>query len=269
VPDIAGVMQGALADRNADVRRAALEVLPGLALSDADKVGQLASVLTNGSTEDKQAAFGVLGKLKSPAAAQLLASYLEKVPAGEVPPGIQLDLVDAAQANGAPSLKAKLDAHRLAKSAPTLAAAFRDAMLSGGSAPRGRLTFAQNPAAGCPRCHTVGTEGSDVGPNLTHIGTTLSRDLLLQALLEPNARIAPGFGTASVTLRSGERLDGTLRSETETEVVLLGGTPATERRIPKANIASQTNPVSPMPPFGEILSLREIRDLVEFLSTLK
>jgi putative heme-binding domain-containing protein len=108
-----------------------------------------------------------------------------------------------------------------------------------------------------------------VGPNLTHISTALSRELLLQSLLEPNARVAPGFGIVSVTLRNGERLDGTLRSETDTDLVLVSGTPGVERRISKGDIASRTNPVSAMPPFGESLGLREIRDLVEFLSTLK
>jgi putative heme-binding domain-containing protein len=186
-----------------------------------------------------------------------------------VPLAVQLDLVDAARSNGSAALKGRLESYRQARSAPTLAAAFRDAMITGGNARRGGETFFGNPAAGCPRCHTIGTEGSDVGPNLTHIGTTLSRDLVLQALLEPNARIAPGFGIVSVTLRNGDRLDGTLRSETASDLVLVSGTPPVERRISKADIASRTNPVSPMPPFGETLGLREIRDLVEFISTLR
>jgi quinoprotein glucose dehydrogenase len=269
VSDIAELMQGALADRDPEVRRAALGILPTLPLPDAAKVKQLEAVLRDGSNEDKQAAFGVLGTLKSPASEQLLGSYLEKVSTGDVPLAVQLDLVDAARSNGSATLKARLDSYRQARSAPTLAAAFRDAMIAGGNARRGGETFFGNPAAGCPRCHTIGTDGSDVGPNLTHIGTTLSRDLLLQALLEPNARIAPGFGTVSVTLRSGESLNGTLRSETATDLVLVSGTPAVERRVSKAEIASRTNPVSPMPPFGETLGLRELRDVVEFLSTLK
>jgi quinoprotein glucose dehydrogenase len=269
VADMDDVMQGALADRDPGVRRAALTILPALPVTEAAKVQQLATVLKDGSIEDKQAGFAVLGALKSPAAEQLLASYLEKIGSGDVPPAVQLDLVDAAQSNGSAALAAQLESYRQAQPAGTLAAAFRDALLAGGSASRGRQTFGENPAAGCPRCHTIGTEGSDVGPNLTHIGTALSRDLLLQALMEPNARIAPGFGTVSVTLRSGERVDGTIREETASELLIVAGTPAAERRIAKAEIASRSNPVSAMPPMGQLLKLREIRDLVEFLGTLK
>jgi quinoprotein glucose dehydrogenase len=127
----------------------------------------------------------------------------------------------------------------------------------------------QNPAAECTRCHAIEGTGADVGPNLTRIASTLTREQLLEALLDPNARIAPGFGTVGITLKNGERLDGTLRSETATDVVLLVGTPPVERRIANTEIAQRTNPVSAMPPFGLILKPRDIRDLVEFLSTLK
>ena len=139
----------------------------------------------------------------------------------------------------------------------------------GGNVERGQQVFAENPAAGCPRCHAVYGQGSDVGPDLTRIAATLSREQLVQSLLEPNARIAPGFGTVGVTLRKGERVAGTLRDETDTHLVIMEGTPPVERRIAKSEITGRSNPVSAMPPFGLMLKPREIRDLVEFLSTLK
>jgi putative heme-binding domain-containing protein len=108
-----------------------------------------------------------------------------------------------------------------------------------------------------------------VGPNLSNIAATLTREQLLDSLIEPNKRIAPGYGTVGVTLRNGQRVDGTLREETDTHVVLMTGDPQVERRIAKTDIAERTNPVSAMPPFGLILKPREIRDLVAFLSVLK
>jgi putative heme-binding domain-containing protein len=97
----------------------------------------------------------------------------------------------------------------------------------------------------------------------------LTREQLLEALVDPNARIAPGFGTVGISLRNGQRVDGTLREETDTHVVVMAGTPPVEQRIAKSDIAERTNPVSAMPPLGLVLKPREVRDLVEFLAMLK
>nr|MBA2603449.1 hypothetical protein [Acidobacteriota bacterium] len=59
------------------------------------------------------------------------------------------------------------------------------------------------------------------------------------------------------------------REETDTHVVVLTGTPPVPQQIAKAEIAERTNPVSAMPPMGLLLKPREIRDIVEYLSTLK
>ncbi len=267
VPGMGPVVQTALRDPSADVRRAALAILPGLPIPDAARAQQLRAVLDAGAIDDQQAALAVLATMKTPPAERLLLSYVDRLAAGTVPPALQLDVVDAAQANGSAALRARLDSLQRARSADTLAGAFREALLAGGNAVRGREVFAEHPAAACTRCHAVGTGGSDVGPNLTTIGSSVPRPILLEALLEPSARIAPGFGSVSLTLRSGERLDGTLREETAADVAIV--TPTGLRRVPRQDIASRTNPVSAMPPMGQILKLREIRDVVEFLSTLK
>ncbi len=147
--------------------------------------------------------------------------------------------------------------------------AFADALTKGGDFRKGQRVVTDNPAAECTRCHTIRGRGSDVGPELTRIGSTLTRPQLVEALLAPNARIAPGYGVVSITLKNGDKADGTLRSETDTEVVLLAGTPPAERKIAKADIASRTDPISAMPPLGLILKPREVRDLVEFLAGMR
>ena len=111
--------------------------------------------------------------------------------------------------------------------------------------------------------------GSDVGPNLTGVATRLTREQILESLLEPSARIAAGYGTVGITLKNGKRVDGTLRDETPTDVVIVAGTPPAEQRIAKTEIAERTNPVSAMPPIGLIVKPRDVRDLVAYLSTLR
>jgi len=207
--------------------------------------------------------------LKSSEAEKALGAFFDELVAGKVAPAVQLDLVDAMQASGSPVLEARLDAYRKTKGADTLALAFRDALLQGGSVGRGRETFVGHPAAQCTRCHTVRNAGSDVGPNLSGVATRLTRDQLLESLLDPSARIAPGFGTIGITLKNGTRVDGTLREETATEVVVVTGTPPVEQRLATSEIAGRTNPVSAMPPIGSLVNPREVRDLVAYLATLR
>ena len=270
LPNMNEVMNIAVADANADVRRAALTILPTLPISETEKVANLSSVIRKGTIPDQQAGFDVLGSMKSGEAQQALGGFFEELIAGKVVLPVQLDLVNAMQATGAEALQAKLEAYQKSRNAPTLVEAFRDALLAGGNIARGRDLFVDHPAAACTRCHTVRNAGSDVGPNLTGVASRLTRDQILQSLIDPNATIAPGFGTVSVTLKNGKKIDGTLKEETPTHVVLLAGTPQqTEQRIAKAEIASRTDPVSAMPPIGALVKPRELRDLVAFLSTLR
>jgi putative membrane-bound dehydrogenase-like protein len=269
VSNMGEVMQIAVADADANVRRAALGILPSLPLSNAAKVENLTAVIRSGAVNDQQAGFEVLGTLKSGEAEKALGSFFDELVAGKVAPAVQLDLVDAMQASGSSALEARLEAFRTTKGVDTLALAFRDALLQGGSVARGRATFVEHPAAQCTRCHTVRNAGSDVGPNLSGVATRLTREQILESLLDPSARIAAGFGTVGMTLKNGTRIDGTLKEETATDVVVLAGTPPAERRIAKTEIAERTNPVSAMPPVGLIVRPREVRDLVAYLATLR
>lgn len=100
------------------------------------------------------------------------------------------------------------------------------------------------------------------------VGVQNDRAALLESLLNPAAKIAVGYGLVSVTLKDTLAVTGTLARETPTAVTvrLFDGT---MRTVPRADIASQTPPVSTMPPMEGILQPREIRDVVAYLSSLK
>ena len=267
--DMSVLMQTALADKDPTVRRAALALLPSLPLPPAAKVQHLAGVVKSGGLAEQQGALEVLGTLKTAESRALLATYLDDLEAGRVAPALQIDLVDAVQVDGAPALAKRLDAFQGRQQADALIKAFRAASLTGGDARKGQQVLTQHPLAECTRCHAIRGRGADVGPDLTRIGSALTREQLFEALVDPNARIAPGFGTVGITLKNGERVDGTLREETETDIAVGVGAPVTVRRIPKSEIAERTDPVSAMPPLGLVLTPREVRDLIEFLSALR
>src|SRR5678815_3475832 len=88
-------------------------------------------------------------------------------------------------------------------------------VLRGGDSRRGRRVVMEGAAAQCTKCHNFGTgAGASVGPSLREVGSRLTREQLLESLLEPSAQIAPGFGAVQVTLKNGQRVFGTLREET-------------------------------------------------------
>jgi quinoprotein glucose dehydrogenase len=263
------LMRIAFADESPAVRRAAIAILPTLPLSAAAKTQQLAALFAKGSTAEKQGVIEVLGALKSPESRQALQGYVDQLNAGTLPVEVQVDLLEAVQTDGSETLLKALDAYRASKKADSLVQAFTEALGKGGDFRAGQRVVTDNPAAECTRCHTIRGRGSDVGPELTRIGSTLTRPQLVEALLAPNARIAPGFGVVSITLKNGDKIDGTLRSESDAEVVMLVGTPPVEKKIAKADIASRTDPVSAMPPLGLVLKPREVRDLVEFLAGMR
>ena len=143
------------------------------------------------------------------------------------------------------------------------------ASLFGGNAEAGKKIFFERAEAACVRCHKINNEGGDVGPNLTGVGARQNRDYLLQSLVQPNAQIAPGFETVVVVMKSGASYTGVFKSENDKELVLNSPEDGIVK-IAKADIKTRNRGSSGMPEgLGQILSKRDIRDLVEFLATSK
>jgi putative heme-binding domain-containing protein len=266
--DVVPAVRAALSDRDPSVRAAALGLVPSLGLSEDAGAEILASVVTNAdaTAAERQGALASLGRLPGTHAQQTLGALLDQLAAGTLAPELRVDLVDAVQGNAA--LRSRVTRYAAAKTGRELMAAYGEGLLRGGDARRGAQVVFQSSAAQCTRCHTIGQPGAEVGPPLTHIGGTLSREQLLQALLEPSARLAPGYGTVVLTLKDGKRVVGVLQRESDAELVVETA-PGTRQRVPTGQVAKRENAPSPMPPMGAVLRPREIRDVVEFLAQLR
>jgi putative heme-binding domain-containing protein len=127
----------------------------------------------------------------------------------------------------------------------------------------------ENLAANCIACHRFDKRaGSNVGPPLDKIGQQRDRAYLLEALITPQAKIAPGYGVITVTLKNKQVVSGALVTGDERQLqVRLPDSKL--RSIPVAEVASKTEPISVMPPMGLILTKRQVRDVVAYLSSLK
>ncbi|MFL5582539.1 MAG: HEAT repeat domain-containing protein [Gemmatimonadaceae bacterium] len=264
-PRIETALRTALADPDTTVRTAALGAISGLNLSDATKSELLASVvMASGSIPEQQSALQSLARTRGETGRALLTQLVERLAEGKLAPELQLDVAEAARAFGHPPLTARLDVLERRRGSAATVVAYADA-LRGGNAERGQRVVFGNPAAQCSRCHDFGWGGGNVGPPLGKVGARLTREQLLEALVAPSARIAPGYGVVQVTTKGGEKLFGVLREETDSYVVIeVGSAP---RRVAKSDIAQRVNGPSAMPSFHGVLTRREIRDVVEFLST--
>lgn len=224
----------------------------------------LAKHLAGKNMKNRQLAIRRLGKLDHSIAAELLAPLLNRDLAGPEPDA--LDLIEAGAKSTSAELQrlAKSAAARIAESAPH--GEFQPA-LNGGDAKNGRRLF-ETHAIQCVRCHQIKGFGGDAGPELTKIARELDRNGLLTALLDPPARIAPGFGSLELELKDGDIVSGFIAEETDAHITLttLAGESITTA---KSDIATRSKPVSAMPTMKGVLTLSEMRDLVEYLASLK
>ncbi len=142
--------------------------------------------------------------------------------------------------------------------------------LHGGDPAAGEIVFKNQGA--CLQCHKVGGEGGDQGgvqgPDLREVAKRLSREKILESVADPGAEITPGYGMATVTLTDNETVVGRLSEDEESHVTVVA-LDNSSRRIPRAEIASVSPPVSAMPPMAAALPPRDFRDLVAFLATQK
>ena len=80
-----------------------------------------------------------------------------------------------------------------------------EAPLPEGDPKQGRETFFNNTVLSCNRCHALEGQGGGIGPALDGIGAQLTKEAILQSILDPNAVLAeswPATVSAMPALRS-------------------------------------------------------------------
>jgi quinoprotein glucose dehydrogenase len=262
LPDVVKIAQN---DSNELIRKEGNRLATQLDPSDA--IAQIRSVLNKGSVPEKQGAIASLGGIKGAKANRLLSELLDKMLAKQLPHEVELELLEAAAKHPSPALNAKVVRFNAENSSDSLAG-FREA-LYGGDADAGKKIFFEKAEASCVRCHKINNEGGEVGPVLTGIGSRKPREYLLESIVHPNAQIAPGFDTVLVLMKNGASYAGVFKSENEKELVINSPEDGIVK-IAKADIKSRNRGASGMPDgLGQILSKRDLRDLVEFLAESK
>lgn len=137
-----------------------------------------------------------------------------------------------------------------------------------GSAERGKGIYFG--AATCSQCHVVGNEGKNVGPNLSEIGSKLSKDAMYLAILAPSAGISHAFEAYALRTDEDEVITGLLVSETAQSITLRDAK-GIEHTVARANVEEfKKQDKSLMPEnLHELVSDQGLVDLVEYLTTLQ
>lgn len=138
-----------------------------------------------------------------------------------------------------------------------------------GDAEHGHKVFAET----CTKCHQVGREGVDFGPNLSEIGAKLPKEGLCEAILSPSAAISFGYEGHQIRLKNGDEVEGIVASQTADEITIktagTGGAILTKYK--KSEIASnKTSKLSIMPEgLQATMTAQDFADLLEYLSSLR
>ncbi len=135
-----------------------------------------------------------------------------------------------------------------------------------GDAERGRLVFFATGMT-CQNCHRVGDKGINLGPDLTTIGKTRSRDDLLESILDPSRRIEPQFVSYNVETKSGRHITGLLVKRDAKEVVLRDAQNQ-EVRLRADDVTQMTASRISLMPDGLLrdLTAQQAADLLGFLA---
>ncbi len=154
--------------------------------------------------------------------------------------------------------------------------------LEGGAEPAARAALSAEAARGkdlffdltrqrrCGVCHELDGLGTSVGPNLALAASAKTADEWTRDILDPGAEIAYGFEQVQLELRSGERLEGVLEEETESQIRIYdsASVPPPLRFVAKRGVLRQrTQQRSAMPDdLGSVYTAEEIAAIVAYLS---
>lgn len=120
----------------------------------------------------------------------------------------------------------------------------------------------------CVACHKIGNEGIDFGPALTLIGDKLSKEALINSIINPSEGMGFGYETQLVKFKDGKEIRCIVNSKTENDLIvkLVGSAEQTIYKLADIESITQLDE-SLMPKFP--LTEEELVDLVSYLEGLR
>ena len=145
-----------------------------------------------------------------------------------------------------------------------------------GNAARGKDLFYGD--ANCSLCHMVAGKGGRLGPELTAVGGSRTRDAIIDSVRNPSRRLAWGlteatkefpqeYESVTVVTAEGKQIKGITLNEDSFSVQIMD-TSEQIHLLEKDNLKSfQKSRQSAMPTYGaDLLSDKDLKDIVAYLS---
>jgi quinoprotein glucose dehydrogenase len=276
---LADAVKAAMSAADPVVRIAGVRALPGV----PGGAKSLTDVLATGSPREQQAAVQTAAalmagkdKAQSKEGESLLQSAMTRLEKQTLPVEAELDLLEAAATKKTGKLADRLKAYKAARAAKLLqdALATSREALAGGDADRGGYIFRERADVSCMRCHAVKGVGGNAGPDLAGVAARGGlpgqpgggREHILESILYPSKKIAPGYETVALRLTDGDVIAGVFKAE-DAQAVTLDVPNQGVTKVEKAKIKSRQGGISAMPDdISKALSKQDLRDLVEFLA---
>jgi putative heme-binding domain-containing protein len=215
---------------------------------------------------DRQGALRQLADVKAPVAVSSLQERFAELESDAAPPEMRLDILEAALSSPSEELKQR-GAEFVAslESSEDLKEQFK-LSLTGGNPSRGAVLFRSK---ACISCHKVGPEGAAIGPELTHVAKRGAIDHLLESIVDPRAKIAPGYESITLINDDGATVQGLLVKRSDEALILK--LPSGEiREIKQDEVVDLIDGQTAMPlDIWKTMSRSELRDVVAYLASLQ
>lgn len=122
----------------------------------------------------------------------------------------------------------------------------------------------------CAFCHVADGTGTDYGPELSDIGSKLSKSFLYSSIIYPSAGINFGYEGYSIQLKDGSSFIGYILGKSEDQITLkmMG---ATIKEIPRKDIQTMEAMDKSLMPEGldKVMKEQDLVNLVAYLEALK
>jgi hypothetical protein len=271
------LLRGLASDRNQELQLRADAVL-GLALSVA-RSSATRNVLTSLLADPKleREALRSLREVgsRSDVAAGILA-WWKNVAARALPMDERRELAEQAtlalrSATGTDEGKIREAADGLAGPRPASESQWRQALEGAGGASAGERVFFHPQGPRCFACHRVDGRGGTIGPDLSVVGRSTSREKLIESILAPSKEIAPQYLSWRIATRDGKIHTGVVVEEGPNSTITLADAQAKLETINRAEVEERHPLATSIMPdnLAALMTRREFRDLIAFLGQRK